>query len=107
MIPLSLSQLGLPSIGITELLIILFIILILFGAKKLPELARGIGEAVREFRKASTMEPSKEELSSMSRDEVAKIAEKLGISTQGKNREELAAEVMKHIDELKAQRQAK
>ena len=35
-----------------DLIIILFIVLILFGAKKLPELARGMGQAVREFTKA-------------------------------------------------------
>ena len=37
-------------IGMTELLIILVIILILFGPKKLPELARGIGESVKAYR---------------------------------------------------------
>jgi sec-independent protein translocase protein TatA len=36
----------------TELLIILFIILILFGASRLPQLARALGESMREFRKA-------------------------------------------------------
>ena len=35
-----------------DLLIILFICLLLFGAKKLPELARGMGQALREFHKA-------------------------------------------------------
>lgn len=39
------------AIGMTEILIILVIILILFGPKKLPELARSIGESVREYRK--------------------------------------------------------
>jgi sec-independent protein translocase protein TatA len=41
------------------LLILLAIILILFGAKKLPELARGVGESVRELKKGlSGDEPS-------------------------------------------------
>src|SRR5437773_2707235 len=35
-----------------DLLIILLIVLVLFGAKKLPELARGMGQAVKEFQKA-------------------------------------------------------
>ena len=37
-------------IGMTEILIILVIILILFGPKKLPELARSIGESVKSYR---------------------------------------------------------
>ncbi len=41
--------LGMP--GLPELLIILLVIVILFGAKKLPELARGLGQSVNEFRK--------------------------------------------------------
>jgi sec-independent protein translocase protein TatA len=36
---------------VEELLIVLVIILVLFGAKKLPELARSVGESVREVRK--------------------------------------------------------
>lgn len=36
---------------VEELVVVLVIILVLFGAKKLPELSRGIGESVREIRK--------------------------------------------------------
>ena len=39
------------SLGATELLIILGIILLLFGGAKLPKLARSMGEAQREFKK--------------------------------------------------------
>lgn len=41
------------TIGTTELLIIGAIVFIMFGGKKLPELARGIGDAVREFKSAA------------------------------------------------------
>ena len=41
------------GIGTFEILIILFIILLLFGAKKLPELAKGLGKGIKEFKKAS------------------------------------------------------
>lgn len=37
--------------GIWELLIILVVLLLLFGAKKLPELARSIGKSINEFKK--------------------------------------------------------
>lgn len=40
------------NVGGQELIVILLIILVLFGAKKLPELAKGMGQAVREFQKA-------------------------------------------------------
>lgn len=42
------------GLGIQELLIILVIVLILFGGKKIPELSKSIGEAVRELRKGLT-----------------------------------------------------
>ena len=41
------------SIGFSELLLIFFVVLLLFGGKKLPELARSMGAALREFRKAA------------------------------------------------------
>jgi sec-independent protein translocase protein TatA len=40
------------GLGITELLIILVIILIMFGAGRLPEIGEGIGRGIRNFRKA-------------------------------------------------------
>lgn len=40
------------NIGMPELLVIVFVILLLFGAKKLPELAQGLGKGIREFKKA-------------------------------------------------------
>ena len=41
------------GLGGGEILLILFIILLLFGAKKLPELAKGLGKGINEFKKAS------------------------------------------------------
>jgi len=40
------------NLGGPDLLIILLIVLVLFGAKKLPELAKGMGQAIKEFNKA-------------------------------------------------------
>ena len=39
------------DVGAPELLIVLAVVLLLFGSKKLPELARGVGRASKEFRK--------------------------------------------------------
>jgi len=41
------------NMGTPELMLIMFAILLLFGGKKLPELARGLGKGIREFKDAS------------------------------------------------------
>ncbi len=50
----------LGGIGAQELLLILLVILLLFGAKKIPEIAQGLGKGMREFRKA--MKETQDEL---------------------------------------------
>lgn len=40
------------KLGMGELIVILLIILLLFGATKLPEIARSLGKAIKEFKKA-------------------------------------------------------
>lgn len=44
---------GLLNLGGGEIILILAIVLILFGAKKLPELAKGLGQGIKEFKKAT------------------------------------------------------
>ncbi|HXX65291.1 MAG TPA: twin-arginine translocase TatA/TatE family subunit [Bacteroidota bacterium] len=41
------------NVGATELIIIVLLILVFFGSKKIPELAQGLGKGIREFRKAT------------------------------------------------------
>ncbi len=43
----------LGSLGTTEMLMIALVILLFFGAKRIPELARGLGRGIREFKDAS------------------------------------------------------
>lgn len=41
------------GLGIQELVIIFVIIMVLFGAKKLPEMGKGLGKGIREFKRAT------------------------------------------------------
>jgi sec-independent protein translocase protein TatA len=46
-------MLAIFNLGGTELILILAVALLLFGGKKLPELAKGLGQGIREFKKAT------------------------------------------------------
>lgn len=43
----------LPHLGIPELIVILFIIILIFGANRLPDIGRGIGKGIRNFKDAT------------------------------------------------------
>jgi sec-independent protein translocase protein TatA len=87
-----------------EWVIILLVILLIFGPSKLPQLARGLGQAIHEFRKASqglidegeSKKEKKEETSrELDEETLRKLAEKLGIENAGKmDKEELARSVL-------------
>jgi sec-independent protein translocase protein TatA len=51
---------GFPTVGGPELIILLLIVLLLFGAKRIPELARGLGSGIREFRQGLRSEGDEE-----------------------------------------------
>jgi sec-independent protein translocase protein TatA len=48
------------NLGIWEILLILVVIALLFGGKKLPELGKGLGEGIRNFKKAISKEKETE-----------------------------------------------
>ena len=50
--PISMNLASLFNLAGPDLLIILFVVVLLFGAQRLPEIARSMGQAVREFTKA-------------------------------------------------------
>jgi sec-independent protein translocase protein TatA len=50
-----------PNIGFQELLIILLIAVILFGGRKIPEIGKGLGEGIRQFKQAIKGEDKVEE----------------------------------------------
>ena len=61
------------GLGYQELLVILVIVLILFGANRLPELARSLGSSVKEFKKGVN-EPQKDETTAAAKKEEEKKA---------------------------------
>ena len=77
----------LGPIGGPEMIMIFVVILLLFGAKKLPELARGIGKSMGEFKKAR--EDFEYEITRAEADGRKTAAAK----PEGKSREELEAEI--------------
>lgn len=48
------------KIGFAEILLVLLIVVLLFGGRKIPELMKGIGQGMKEFKKASQFNPEEE-----------------------------------------------
>jgi sec-independent protein translocase protein TatA len=57
---LALPVAGLLGLGTPEIVLVFFVVLLLFGGSKLPGLARGLGQSIREFKKASADEDETE-----------------------------------------------
>ncbi|HKH11053.1 MAG TPA: twin-arginine translocase TatA/TatE family subunit [Rubrobacter sp.] len=85
-----------PSAGAPELIIVLVVILLLFGAKRIPELARGLGSGVREF-KAGTKEGQLEDKN----DEEKKDGE--GATSETKTDDEAKLESDANVESEKAE----
>jgi sec-independent protein translocase protein TatA len=67
---------GVLGLGAPELVVILVILLVLFGGSKLPSLAKGLGQSVKEFKKAAKdEEPEQKAAPEAKKDEAAKPAE--------------------------------
>ena len=63
------------GIGVTELIIVLVIVLVIFGANKLPEIGAGMGKAIKNFKKATT-EPEEIDVTPERKKEVEQDKEK-------------------------------
>jgi len=48
------------KIGPLEIVLILLVVVLLFGGRKIPELMKGIGQGMKEFKKASKVDPEEE-----------------------------------------------
>ncbi|AIY89744.1 twin-arginine translocase TatA/TatE family subunit [Geoglobus acetivorans] len=104
------------GVGPNELLLILLIAVLLFGANKLPELARSIGKASGEFKKAqreaelelveferNLREGKYENKDKEKREKLEEMARALKIDPEGKSDEELLEEIRKAIPKEKAE----
>ncbi len=104
------------SLGPNELLLILLIAVLLFGANKLPELARSMGKATGEFRKAqreaelelreferSLKEGKYEGKDEEKRKKLEEMARALNIDPEGKSDDELLEEIRRAIPKEKAE----
>jgi len=96
-----------PFIGPWEIALILAIVLIVFGPKKLPQLAKSVGDAIKQYRdasegKTSTQQPQPQPAQQPSQpmqhttresDLLLETAKKLGIQTEGKTMEQISKEI--------------
>jgi sec-independent protein translocase protein TatA len=60
------------NLGATEIVLILLVVVLLFGARKIPELMKGIGQGMKEFKKASKVEDDTDKMSAEDKPEVKK-----------------------------------
>ncbi|ACB07872.1 twin-arginine translocase TatA/TatE family subunit [Candidatus Korarchaeum cryptofilum] len=100
--PATVKLMQFGGLGIWEILLLVLIALILFGPRKLPELARAMGEAVREFRKAASSTEESQKSSSQSertegKSSIRELAISLGIDVSGKTDEEILEEIKSRI----------
>ena len=67
---LKLKKMG--NLGATEILLILLVVVLLFGGRKIPELMKGIGQGMKEFKKASKLDDDSEKVSAEPKSEEKK-----------------------------------
>ncbi len=96
-----------PFIGPWEIALILAIVLIIFGPKKLPQLAKSIGDSIKQYKDASSGKTSTEptqpqpaqqpsqpvQYQTKESDLLLETAKKLGIQTEGKTMEQISKEI--------------
>jgi sec-independent protein translocase protein TatA len=100
------------AIGTPEIVLIVVAIIVLFGASKIPELARSLGRATGEFKKAK--DETERELKDVEKSlkegrpaeekssKIKQMARDLGISAEGKTDEQLLDEIQKKMPKVKS-----
>ncbi len=71
--------------GMPELLVILLIVVLLFGAKKIPDLAKGVGKGIKDFKKAVKEDSEEEAPKAIDKVEEAKTVESKATETKSDN----------------------
>ena len=56
------------NFGATEIILIILVVVLLFGGRKIPELMKGIGQGMKEFKKASRVEDDTDKMSAESKE---------------------------------------
>lgn len=57
------------NLGATEIILILLVVVLLFGGRKIPELMKGIGQGLKDFKKASKIEDEPDKMKAEPKDE--------------------------------------
>ena len=57
------------NLGATEIILILLVVVLLFGGRKIPELMKGIGQGMKELKKASKLEDDSDKMSAEPKNE--------------------------------------
>jgi sec-independent protein translocase protein TatA len=60
------------NFGVTEIILILLVVVLLFGGRKIPELMKGIGQGMKEFKKASKVEDEPEKMKAEPKEDTKK-----------------------------------
>lgn len=60
------------NFGATEIILILLVVVLLFGGRKIPELFKGIGQGMKEFKKASRLDDDEPVKNTETKDEIKK-----------------------------------
>jgi sec-independent protein translocase protein TatA len=61
------------NFGATEIILILLVVVLLFGGRKIPELMKGIGQGLRDFKKASKVEDEPEKMKAEPKEDDKKV----------------------------------
>ena len=93
-----------------EIVFVLAILLVIFGPEKLPKLARDLGQAIYEFRKASSSVVRSARSPSATRNAadvgkaISNIARTLNVETEGKNIKQVTQEIVTKIEDKRARK---